>query len=369
MRKIPVLAATITTAVATAVALGAGTAGADQQYEVVASGLNNPRQLSFTPNGALFVAESGRGGDGPCMIGGEGDEVCFGLSGSITKVHHGTQRRVLTDLPSLATEDGSQASGPADVEVTGNQQFVVSIGLGTNPANRAQLPASGQAMGTLIQGTFNRGWSTMADIAGHEAQTNPIDDPDSNPTGVLRHGGTYLNTDSGGNTLLMATRTGRVRTLAAFPDRMVDAPPFLGLPPGTQLPMQAVPTSVVRGPDGAFYVSQLTGFPFPPGGSNIYRVMPGHTPTVYATGLTNVTDLAFAPDGTLYAVEIAEQGLLNGPVGALVKVAPAASGGQNEVVLNGLTAPYGVALRGGDAFVTTCSVCAGGGQVIKVDLG
>ena len=66
-----------------------------------------------------------------------------------------------------------------------------------------------------------------------------------------------------------------------------------------------------KGRDGAYYVSQLTGFPFPKGAANIYRVDPrtGRT-NVYASGLTNVTDLAF--DGrTLYAVQISTEGLLH----------------------------------------------------------
>jgi hypothetical protein len=35
---------------------------------------------------------------------------------------------------------------------------------------------------------------------------------------------------------------------------------------------------VVVGPDGAYYVSQLTGFPFPVGAANVYRVVPGSAP-------------------------------------------------------------------------------------------
>ena len=75
----------------------------------------------------------------------------------------------------------------------------------------------------------------------------------------------------------------------------------LPFPPFSQVPADPVPTSVVKGPDGAFYVSQLTGFPFTPGVANIWRLVPGQTPTVYASGLTNMTDLAFGPDGSLYA--------------------------------------------------------------------
>ena len=62
---------------------------------------------------------------------------------------------------------------------------------------------------------------------------------------------------------------------------------------------------------------------------------------MYASGLTNVTDLAFATDGTLYAVQISSAGLLADDIGALVRVTPGAS--QHQTVLGGLTAPYGVA--------------------------
>jgi hypothetical protein len=66
---------------------------------------------------------------------------------------------------------------------------------------------------------------------------------------------------------------------------------------------------VVRGPDGALYVSELTGFPFPLGGARIYRVAPGSAPTVYATGFTNVIDLEFDSAGNLYVLEIDRNGL------------------------------------------------------------
>ena len=69
--------------------------------------------------------------------------------------------------------------------------------------------------------------------------------------------------------------------------------------------MQAVPTGVVVGPDGYYYVSQLTGFPFPIGGAKIFRVNP-RTGVVHdvRVRLHNAMDLAFGPDGTLYVLEI-----------------------------------------------------------------
>ena len=82
------------------------------------------------------------------------------------------------------------------------------------------------------------------------------------------------------------------------------------------------PTDVVKGPDGAWYISQLVGFPFEKGSSTIWRIVPGHVPTMCATGLTNVTSLAFDKKGHLYAVEISANGLLGPPIGALVRVCP-----------------------------------------------
>jgi hypothetical protein len=379
------------------------------QFTVIASGLNNPRHLTFSPSGSLYVAESGTGGDGPCITSPEGGQACSGPTGSITKIMQTrtsggsaawTQDRVVTGLPSLASPvddpevgamKGGSAIGPSDIDVSRGQRYVISIGLGAAPSVReagqavagpgsdtpATLPTG---FGTLIQrvpgssdtrhgqqsSSLPRGWNVMADIAAHEAATNPVDTADSNPASVVRQGSHYLVADAGGNTVLSVDTKGGVRTIAAFQDTMVQAP---GAPAGTLMPMQFVPTSIVVGPDGAYYVSQLTGFPFPEGGAAIWRVVPGQAPTMYATGLTNVTDLAFAPDGTLYAVEISAAGLASGgpPIGALVRIA--AGGGTPQTVVGGLFAPYGVALRGHDAYVTTGSVLPGGGQVVQIPLG
>src|SRR5690606_14703657 len=117
----------------------------------------------------------------------------------------------------------------------------------------------------------------------------------------------------------------------------------------------------------ALYVSELTGFPFAPGAARIHRYVPGMPTTVYASGLTNVTDLAWHR-GQLYAVQLSSTGLLTEaglPMGSLVKVTP---GKPVRTVAGSLPAPYGVAVRRGSAYVTTCSVCADGGAVVKVPL-
>lgn len=342
---------------------------------VVASGLDNPRQLSFGWGNSIYVAEAGRGGDGPCFPGPEGGNVCFGKTGAITKVtlkakHKSTQRRVITGLPSLAGEGtGEQAIGPHDVLVEGPKKVVYTLGLGADPAMRTTKELA--QFGTLRSATIGKRGSTLiADIAKHEARTNPMhpeEHPDSNPVGFIRTGSSYVVADAGGNTVVTASKKGTVKTLAVFQDQLALAPDFLGLPEGTQIPSQAVPTSVVKGPDGALYVSQLTGFPFEKGLAKIYKVDKRGTVSVYASGLTNVTDLAFGPRGVLYAVQLSSDGLLTGPVGSVVAI-PRNGGSTFTVVADNLFAPYGIAVKGSTAYVTTGSVAPGAGQVVAIPL-
>ena len=97
--------------------------------------------------------------------------------------------------------------------------------------------------------------------------------------------------------------------------------------------------------------------------------MPGHAPEVYASGFTNVTDLAFDRRGNLYVLEHATNGLLSGdPAGALKKVRR--DGSTKTVVGEGLVSPYGLAIsRRGDIYISTHSTEAGAGEVVRVRFG
>src|SRR5690349_14807649 len=90
--------AAIGTALATSVVLLAPAAAhADGAPVPVASGLNSPRQLTFSPGGQLYVAEAGVGGDGACAEHPEFGESCVGPSGSIARVNgNGSVSRVVT---------------------------------------------------------------------------------------------------------------------------------------------------------------------------------------------------------------------------------------------------------------------------------
>jgi hypothetical protein len=389
----PILAAGAAAALVTATFAAPGFARTAPQRAAsgpttVASGLDSPRLLSFGPGGTLLVAEAGTGATGTgdtsrCVTGGEGDQSCLGLTGAITAVWHGHQARVVTGLPSLAGSGGDSAIGPSGVRWE-RGRLLVSVGAGIDADQRATLGRDARLLGTLVSlhggrhhhhngGHHRHGLHAriLADIARYELRHNPDGSTahDSDPTGfVAGRTGNFL-TDSGGNDLLFIDRHGRVHLIAVFPDRMVPFPPEAG---GGEGPMQAVPTAVDWGPDGALYVSQLTGFPFPVGAANIWRIEPGHAPTVWASGLTNVTDLAWH-HGQLYAVQIADGGLLSAeggstpPMGSLLRV-HAGDNSTPDAVSSGLPAPYGVAFHHDAAYVTTCSVCPGQGAVMRIPL-
>jgi sugar lactone lactonase YvrE len=345
--------------VATVTGVTTGTATAQEEPEVVAEGLNNPRHVTISPNGKIYVAESGAGGDEVCDFDHQLGTFSIGFSGSVARIGaDGSVDRVVEGLPSIINQDG-ETLGPSDIAFKGSKDFVLSIGIGGSDVFRESCP-DGELLGTLVTGRVGKdSVNLFADVLAYEAAANPGgEDIDSNPVGVLRRGGSYVVADAGGNAIVRASHKGVFSTVTAVP-RAPAPPPFNDADP--------VPTSVVRGPDGAFYFSQLTGFPFTPGVANIWRVVPGSAPTVYASGLTNVTDLAFARDGSLYAVEIASEGLLSGPIGSLVKIAPG-GGSTHETVAGGLFAPYGVALTKHAAYVTTGAVLVGGGELIKIAL-
>jgi hypothetical protein len=363
-RRTMVISTVVATGLSLAVLPATPAAGQDSPWRVVASGLDNPRGLTFGPNGTLYVAEAGVGGTGPCFVQPPLGQICFGATGAVTEVKRGHQRRVLTGLPSFVVQGMPEVFGPSDVALKGSGNLYVTLGLGANPAVRDVLPADGQLAASLIRAKPSKGtFRLVADIGAFELSSNPDGGlPDSNPHGLLATKGGQVVADAGGNSLLGVRADGHLSTLAVFPTRLVPNP--FG---GPDIPMQAVPTTVTRGPDGALYVGQLTGFPFPVGGANVYRIEPGEQPEVVAGGFTNIIDIAFGPDGALYVLEIAHNGLLSGDqTGALIRLDQ--DGSRTVIASDGLTMPTGLALRDGKAYVSNCGVCADIGEVVAIPL-
>jgi hypothetical protein len=331
--------------------------------QVVASGLDNPRGLAFGPDGALYVAEAGRGGISTlCDVGGNGQPRCYGATGAITRITGiDVHDRVVTGLPSLAPTNGTDASGPQDIDFGFNSAWV-TIGFGANPLQRAVYEAAGHRFGSLVRVTGINQWSYVLDVSDHEISSNPDGGPiDSNPFGLRVLSDRVVIADAGANALLQIGLFGQTTTLAVLPRVTL----------GTST-IDPVPTGFAVGPDGAFYLGQLTGAPFPVGGARIYRVPAnGGTPTVVATGFTTIIDIAFdLQRNAAYVLEHDSDGIIppTGPGldGRLIRI-NINTGAQTVLASTGLVKPGGVAVGAdGAVYVTRRAGLAGLGDVVRI---
>ena len=204
-----------------------------QPFEVIASGLDNPRGLAFGPEGALYVVEAGVGGDtDTCMDIGPLGVYCAGLTGAVTRIWKGQQERILTGLSSAAHPDGGSAFGPHDISFQGKGDAYVTVGdcLGLGDVSGG--------CGQLIHLKSKGRWETIADLAAYEVDNNPDDGTnpagtprlESNPHGVLALPGERIVTDAAGNSLLRVSPDGQISTVAVFPQSFIDSPQAGRLP-------------------------------------------------------------------------------------------------------------------------------------------
>lgn len=327
---------------------------------VVMSGLNSPRGLQFGPEGGLYVTEAGLAeSNGECVQFMEGPMLstkCWSGTGSVSRLLRGAQTRIASGLPSTYIVTSGFASGPQDISFLGRGNAHVVVGWGGAPELRTQMGAGAEQAGTLIQLQPNGGWRMIADVTAFEGSDNPAGGVlDSNPYGVLAEAGRTFVADAGGNSLLEVSASGRVSLVATFPG--VAAPPPFNI-------AESVPTRIRRGPDGALYVSTLSGVPFTTGAAKIYRVVPGHAPQPYLEGFKTVTDFAFAPDGGVYVLQFASSFLfLDGP-GALLHVAP---DGTRTTITTALFHPTGITVApDGTVYVSNRGTSSGTGEVLRL---
>lgn len=328
--------------------------------EVVASGLSNPRGIAFAPDGGLYVAEAGRGGPGPCIpSASQPVQRCYGETGALTRIlPQGGYERVLTGLPSLAFPNGTVEGGPVDVSFHGMAAYL-TLGWAGNPSGRTSVGHKAGLLGKLLRVTPGGSYQVVADLAGHEASDNPDGGAvDSNPYRSLAQPGRRITADAGANDLVETLASGETRTLAVMP-KLADG-------------REAVPTSVVEGPDGALYVGLLTGFPFFKNTASVLRVASdGSQVESFASGFTAIVDVAFDAGGALYVLEIAS-GQVGPPTppspglgaGRLLRQCP---GSTPEVLLSGLIFPGGVAIGpDGAVYMTNKGTSPTDGEVLRM---
>jgi len=238
--------------------------------------------------------------------------------------------------------------------------------------------------------------AVWGDLAAFEARVNPDGGAiDSNPFDVARlTGGKALVADAAANALVISTAKGRLDWVATLPDELVSTDWIKGLAgcpePASEefafvcglpdaIPAQAVATSIAIGPDGAYYMGELKGFPAPPGMAKVWRIEPGtrHAAcgssdrcSVVAEGFTAVVDLAFTPSGKLDVVELDEGGWLPLELGM-----PGQGGtvdrcdvhtGTCSVLAGGLNMPIAVAEKRSRTYALVNALIPGAAKVITL---
>src|SRR5262245_53267436 len=273
--------------------------------------------LATAPDGSLLVANGGAG---------------------IVELRKGAGT-LLVDLP-----------GVADVAPIGRSSMFAITSIG-DPAT--EQPDSAWGAYLVADGAATK----IADLLDFEKAHNPDGNLspggiDSNPFDIEAiNGRSALVADAGGNDVLVVDRSGAVDWVAALPQEVVSTSHVKSLlgcptpPPGGEficdlppaMPAQPVATSVAVGPDGAYYVGELKGFPGPLSESRIWRIEAGSRHVLCGTdpgctlifdgGFTSIVDLAFGPDGTLYVTEIDEASFFAIELGFLFGVPGLMQGG------------------------------------------
>jgi hypothetical protein len=185
--------------------------------------------------------------------------------------------------------------------------------------------------------------------------------PQSNPYHLRAiPGGTALVADAAGNTLLSVKKNGDVDWVAVFTPPTDGNGEYRFLKPAENdseidCYVQPVPTSVDVGPEGDYFVGELTGAPATPGWSRVWRIKggtnnvtcPSDDCEVAVDELTSVIDLEFGPDGHLYVVEYDANGwlaatALGNAAGGTVKRCDVTTG-ECETIESGMQFPAAVA--------------------------
>jgi len=306
--------------------------------EVVAEGLNYPRQLTVAEDGTIYVAIVGPGGD--IMVSTPEGDVPFGYSSQLLAIAaDGTQTPVLSGLPSAGGIGGITA-----VEVTAEGTWVIISGPGPEAV---ASPLMASALWVAADGHV----ADYVDFYGYELANDPDGNgQDTNPNDALvASDGTVYLLDTGANTLFTWTAEGGLEPFVIWSDN-------------------PVPTAVAEAPDGNLVVSFL-GAELAPGAGKVEVISPAGEVVETFSGYTTLTDVDVADDGTIYAVALISGFGEAGPLpGQVLEIN--ADGG--AVLAEGLMTPYGIAVDGdGSLLVTTGSAFLppGSGMVLRLHAG
>ncbi len=273
-------------------------------------------------------------------------------NGQVIRVKpNGEKAVIITNLPSAVNPANGETGGPWRSMMLANNRLAVIVGEGpTNLFGRIMFfNLTGFQPGISPAKTLADTTSTI-DISRFALAQSGV--TNSNPfSAVLDSDGSWYVADAGANMIIKVTASGQRSVFARFPK--VPNPTPIGPPV-----VDAVPTKIIANPDGGFYVTTLTGFPFNTGQAAVYNLDKNGVITPYAKGFTMLTDIALdRRTGDLYALQFGAFGFAPTPGFAfgLGKVHRIQRGGAfSEVVASNFGPGSGLALDDkGNIYVTS----------------